>query len=535
LSANERTAFALGFAATGATPGERAQVGVKAFNLQRMAAAGLPVPPAFVLGTDWCAWHGEDPAAARAALRPVLAKWIRPLEQACGLSFGGERKPMLVSVRSGAAVSMPGMMDTLLDIGLGDAAVRGLIRLTGNPRLAWDSYRRLVRQFAEVIYGAEVGPFDELATRAAARAGLAHARDLDFESLARVVAESLELFEEMVGKRFPQDPYEQLEAAVVAVLDSWQSGRARDYRRLQGIDGGAGTAVTVQRMVFGNAGGTSGSGVGFTRDPSTGENRLYLDFLFNAQGEDVVSGRHPVNDTPRLALTLPEVAARLEALRGQLEGLFGDAQEFEFTVQDGRLYLLQSRLAKRTPWAALRIAVELVREGLATPAQALAGLEGLDLDGLERRRVVDDGTLVLARAEAAGIGIASGPIALDGAACRRFLEEGDPAILVRTETSTEDIAAIAQAAGVLTALGGRTSHAAVVARQLDKVCLVGCRSLVVDEGTRTIRLGVRTLREGETLCLDAEGGRVLEGEPRVVVDRPVELLAEVARWREGAR
>jgi pyruvate,orthophosphate dikinase len=306
-----------------------------------------------------------------------------------------------------------------------------------------------------------------------------------------------------------------------------------EYRRLHGIDDAMGTAVTVQRMVFGNAGGTSGSGVGFTRDPATGENRLYLDFLFNAQGEDVVSGRHAVTDTARLPMALPEVAQRLEELRHALESAFGDAQEFEFTVQDGRLYLLQTRTAKRTPWAALRIAVEQVREGVVAPETALARLEGIDLEAIERRRVADEGDAALARAVPASIGLAVGAIALDTKACERLAARGRPAILVRADTSTEDIAGIAAAVGVLTARGGRTSHAAVVARQMGKVCLVGCTALRIDEKARTIAFGGTTRREGETICLDAESGRVLDGEPQVIVERPEGLLSEVAKWRSG--
>ena len=526
--------FGIGIAHAGAVPGDAGGMGFKAFNLQRMAAAGMPVPQAFVLGTDWCRLHERAPGLARQSIRVALGEWTRRLEQACGLAFGGERKPLLVSVRSGAPVSMPGMMDTVLNIGLCDRTVRGLLRLTGNPRLVWDSYRRLVQQYAQVVHGAGGAAFEALAAAAVARSGVAGARDLDFESLGKLLAENLELFADVAGTPFPQDPREQLEAATVAVFDSWRSARAREYRRLHAIDDAMGTAVTVQRMVFGNAGGTSGSGVGFTRDPATGENRLYLDFLFNAQGEDVVSGRHPVTDTARLPVALPEVAQRLEELRHALEATFGDAQEFEYTVQDGRLYLLQSRTAKRTPWAALRIAVEQVREGLATPAQALARLDGIDLAAIERRRVADEGEAPLAHAEPASIGLAVGAIALDAKACERLAARGEPAILVRTDTSTDDIAGIATAAGVLTARGGRTSHAAVVARQMGKVCLVGCAALRVDEKARVIMLGTRTLREGETICLDAERGRVLEGEPEVVVERPEGLLSEVARWRADA-
>jgi pyruvate,orthophosphate dikinase len=523
--------FSIGIPHAGAVPGDAERMGFKAYNLQRMAAAGMPVPQAFVLGTDWCRLYRNAPEASRQPLHEALGEWTRRLEQASGLAFGGERKPLLVSVRSGAPVSMPGMMDTVLNIGLCERTVRGLLRLTGNPRLVWDSYRRLVQQYAHVVHASDDAAFDSLTASAMAQAGVSGPRELDFESLQKLVAESLEVFADVTGNAFPQDPREQLEAATVAVLDSWQSARAAEYRRLHAIGDELGTAVTVQRMVFGNAGGTSGSGVGFTRDPASGENRLYLDFLFNAQGEDVVSGRHAVTDTARLPLALPEVAQRLEELRHALEATFGDAQEFEFTVQDGRLYLLQTRTAKRTPWAALRIAVEQVREGIATPAQALGRLDGIDLGAIERRRVADEGVSALAVAEPASIGLAVGAIALDSEACERLVAKGRVAILVRGDTSTEDIAGIAASAGVLTARGGRTSHAAVVARQMGKVCLVGCATLLVDEKARVITLGKRTLREGETICLDAERGRILEGEPEVIVERPEGLLSEVAKWR----
>jgi pyruvate,orthophosphate dikinase len=523
--------FGVGIAHAAAVSGTAAQMGFKAFNLHRMAAAGMPVPQAFVLGTEWCGLRRREPDAFRAPLREALAEWTRRLEQTCGLAFGGERKPLLVSVRSGAPVSMPGMMDTVLNIGLCDRTVRGLLRLTGNPRLAWDSYRRLVQQYAQIVHGARGGDFDERVAAAVAKAGVAGPRELDFASLESLAVESLDVFADVTGEPFPQDPRQQLESAAVAVLDSWQSARAVEYRRLHGIGDEIGTAVTVQRMVFGNAGGTSGSGVGFTRDPATGENRLYLDFLFNAQGEDVVSGRQAVQDTTRLPLAMPEVAQRLEEIRRALEAVFGDAQEFEFTVQDGRLYLLQSRTAKRTPWAALRTAVEQVREGTVAPAQALARLDGIDLGAIERRRVAEPDEAALATAVPASIGLAVGAIALDAKAVKRLGAKGRAAILVRNDTSTEDIAGIAASAGVLTGRGGRTSHAAVVARQMGKVCLVGCAALRIDEKARTVTLGPRTLREGDTICLDAEGGRVLEGEPEVVVERPVELLAEVAAWR----
>lgn len=516
----------------GVEPPSPEHAGFKAYNLARMARAGLPVPPAFVFGTARCRDYLEHPKQAQARLGDILKAQLARLEQACGLSFGGARKPLLLSVRSGAAVSMPGMMDTLLDIGLCDATVRGLLRLTGNPRLVWDSYRRLVQQFAEVVHAANPGPFRAALEIALDRNRVAQPQELDFQSLAQLTRDYLALFRDLTGQPFPQDPQAQLEAAVGAVFDSWRSERAVEYRRLNKLPESLGTAVTVQRMVFGNAGGTSGSGVAFTRNPASGENRLYLDFRFNSQGEDVVSGRHAANDADRLAAVLPEVQAQLLKVRKTLESEFGDVQEFEFTVQDGRLFLLQTRTGKRTPWAALRIAVEQVRDGELAPEQALERLAGIDIDKLEQRRLhAVDGAELLASAQPASVGLTSGAIALDTDAAKAFAAAGKRPILVRPDTSTADLPGIAAAVGVLTAQGGRTAHAAVVARQLGKVCLVGCSSLRIDLARRSINLGGRELSEGDPISLDAEGGRVFAGEPKTVVEKPDAWLAEVAQWR----
>ncbi|NTV09658.1 MAG: pyruvate, phosphate dikinase [Zoogloea sp.] len=515
----------------GSRRGDAAAMGFKAWNLARMASLGLAVPEAMVLGTDWCRAHLANPAGTRQRLESVFEEHLARLEKATGLAFGDTHKPLLVSVRSGAPVSMPGMMDTLLNIGLCDGTVRGLLRLTGNPRLVWDSYRRLIQQYAEVVHGADGAPFAERLEAAMRDAAVWRPQELDFRSLQKLVAGYLGVFQELTGYRFPQRPQEQLAAAVDAVFDSWRSRRAATYREMHGIDETLGTAVTVQRMVFGNAGGTSGSGVCFTRDPSTGENQPYLDFLFNSQGEDVVSGRHEAGDAERLVSVLPEVARELDSVCRLLEREFRDVQEFEFTLQDGRLYLLQTRNAKRTPWAALRIAVEQVREGLIQPAVGLARLDGLQLDRLARLSIDADDSRILARAIPAGTGAASGAIALDVDAARGYAATGHPALLVREDITTEDIAAMALAAGVLTSRGSRTAHAAVVARQLGKVCLVGCRELEIDLQARSIRLGAQEFAEGEILTLDANHGRIYEGETATRSERPDEWLAEVERWR----
>jgi pyruvate,orthophosphate dikinase len=510
-------------------------VGVKACNLSRMARVGLPVPPAFVLGTAICRDYLKQPEPIRRVLPALLADPMKRLELTCGASFGGARKPLLVSVRSGAAVSMPGMMDTVLNIGLCDATVRGLLRLTGNPRLVWDSYRRLVQQFAEVVCGVDPAPFRSRMAAALERSQVARSQELDFKSLLRVTDEYLGMFSDLTGAAFPQDPQEQLQRAVLAVLDSWHSPRAQEYRRINTIPDTIGTAVTVQRMVFGNAGGTSGSGVAFTRDPATGENRLYLDFLFNSQGEDVVSGRHLANDAQRLASVLPEVERQLQQVSATLETEFRDTQEFEFTVQDAKLYLLQTRAAKLTSWAKLRIAVEHVGEGLISPAEGLSRLAGVALERLGQRRfLATDGAQPLCQAQSASAGFASGAIVLDAEHARQLADAVNPHILVREDISTADLPSIASAVGILTVHGSRTAHAAVVARQLGKVCLVACPGLRIDSAARRISLAGRSLNEGQIISLDANTGWVYEGEPRTVIERPLDYLAEVEKWRHLA-
>jgi pyruvate,orthophosphate dikinase len=436
-----------------------------------------------------------------------------------------------VAVRSGAPQSMPGMMDTLLNVGLNEETLSGLLRLTGNPRLTWDSYRRLIRQFAEIVDGCDSRPFDQAVARILRQERVQGLPDLDHRGLRAMAGEFLEIHAELAGHRFPRAPMEQLIAAVQAVHRSWWSERAREYRRLNGIPDVPGTAVTVQRMVFGNAGSDSGAGVAFTRNPASGENQLYVDFAFNAQGEDVVSGRESPREGAALGERLPATVTALEGVRARLEREFLDAQEIEFTVQEGELFLLQTRTGKRTPLAALRIAVEMVRSGLVEPAQALRRLEGIDLDALrETRRIPEAGASALAQGVGASVGVVSGRIALDLGSTRSMAAKGGQVILVRREMSTDDVAGIALAGGVLTAAGGRTAHAAVVARQLGKVCVVGCAGLRIESAPRRIRLGERILLEGDWLSLDGESGEVWAGKVAVESRPPTALLEAVRGW-----
>jgi len=413
--------------------------------------------------------------------------------------------------------------------------VEGLIGYTGNPRLAWDCYRHLVQNYAQVVLGFPRGAFDEPVAQALKGAGAEAERELDYDSLRRLTRDLLGRYREVAGIPFPDDPHEQLRRATLAVLRSWDAPKAVTYRRANGIEHEGGTAATIQRMVFGNASGRSGAGVAFTRDPATGHPGLYLDFEFNAQGEDVVAGRLVSHGDRRLRRTLPSVWANLEQVGHTLEALFADAQDFEFTLQSGTLYLLQSRSAKRTPWAALRIAVDQVDEGLISPSEALSRLARINLDSVVRTRLADSTAAPLANAQVAGIGVAAGAIALDSEAASHISHAGMSVILVRRETDTADIGGMMSAAGILTAAGGRTSHAAVVARQLGKVCLVACPDLKIDLRLRSCRIGGKTMQEGEFLSLDGNEGRVYAGRLDVVTERPERELTRIASWQGLAK
>ena len=504
-------------------------VGSKAWNLLRMVQMSLPVPPAFVLGTHYC----MDPAAREWAASPNLWKvGLQALERATGLGLGDAHRPLLLSVRSGAPVSMPGMMDTLLNIGLCDATVGGLLRQTGNPRLVWDAYRRLVATYGEIVAGLPSQLFDEATTTLF---GACDERDLDFADLRALTLRFLDAYAQAAGRLFPQEPGLQLAGAIESVFASWQSPKACEYRRLNRISDAIGTAVTVQSMVFGNAGGQSGAGVGFTRDPATGEPALWVDFLFNSQGEDVVSGRRSAHGHDELAAVLPAVwQALLDAAR-QLEHAFLDMQDFEFTVQEGRLFMLQSRVGKRTPYAAARIALDMLDEGLISTDLARERTAGLDREALARPRIIapSGGALVpLARAATASSGVAIGEIALDETRAVARHGAGVPVVLVRRDAETSDIAALESAMGLLTQRGARTSHAAVVARQLGKVCLVGCSELQIDETTRTIKIGETTLHEGDLLTLDGNEGALYAVAVETEIEYPVELLARLKTLRQ---
>ncbi|CAM5775851.1 pyruvate, phosphate dikinase [Labrys miyagiensis] len=507
-------------------------VGAKAANLARMAALGLPVPPAFVLPVDLCAAIVKHDPQARRRLDEGLAEGIAFLEEKTGTKLGDRRKPLLVSVRSGAARSMPGMLETVLDVGCTPAAIQGLVRVTGHPRFAWDCRRRFLESYGSVVLGLEEGLFARQLADIIAAEGKKDVTGLDNEALERL-AESYRQIIDASGNLLPDDPMEQLQAAAQAVYRSWTSDRATTYRRLEHLEYLEGTAVTIQAMVFGNRGLSSGSGVAFSRDPSNGAAHPMIDVLFDAQGEDVVSGSRTPETEAALGRSLPQVAAQLSQTLTHLEQEFKDVQDVEFTIEQGRLWVLQTRSAKRTPLAALRIAIDLVKEGVIDPEQALLRLKGLDFDTLTSKR--------LARvSEAAGhgtgasAGVAVGRAAFDSANAARLAEGGQPVILLRPDTSTADVAGFAASAGIVTAIGGRTAHAALVARQMGKPCIVGCTMLRIDAAKRQAHLGEAVIGEGDWLSIDGAAGSIHLGQGQVVVDKPDAELAQVEEWRTAS-
>jgi pyruvate,orthophosphate dikinase len=503
-------------------------IGAKAANLARMAALGLPVPPAFVLPVKLCADLIEKRAGAEEELRDGLKQGIAFLERATGKRFGDRRKPLLVSVRSGAARSMPGMLETVLNVGCTSAAVQGLVRMMGRPRLAWDCRRRFLERFAETVLGRDPAPLAARLAELVASEGVANDRELDSEALQRLAADEQAMLDG--GNGWLEDADAQLNAAAMAVFQSWMSERAQTYRRLQKLEYLEGTAVTVQAMVFGNGGLDSGAGVAFSRDPSTGAARPVIDLVLDAQGEDVVSGRRVPDTEEMIARALPNLKAEIGEVLQRLEPEFRDVQDVEFTVENGKLWVLQTRSAKRTPSAALRIAIDLVHEGLIGESEALAQIAELDLGSLAETLLVSPGQPA-ASGIGASRGIAIGRAAFDSESVQRLAAAGNSVILMRPDTSTADVAGFAAAAGIVTTIGARTAHAALVARQMGKPCIVGCSSLSIDASAGQAQIGDFTICAGDWITIDGDSGNLFRGRLETVTTRPEAELAEIARWR----
>jgi len=512
----------------------RELLGGKGLALAEMTRLGFPVPPGFTLTTAACRAYLERGALPEGLWDEVRAQ-VGRLEEATGKRFGGPGLPLLVSVRSGAPVSMPGMMDTILNLGLTEEGVAELAASTGNERFAWDSYRRLVQMYGEVVLGLDAAGFERALERAKALAGAERDVDLSPADLRELVAQ----FKGIVaaaGRRFPDDPWRQLEGAVRAVFESWNNPRARTYRRLYEIPDELGTAVNVQAMVFGNLGDDSGTGVGFSRNPATGERGLYGEYLKNAQGEDVVAGVRTPQPLERLRESDPELYAEIADVAERLEAHFREMQDFEFTVERGRLYLLQTRTGKRTPAAAVRIAVEMAGEGRISREEALLRVDANTLPSLLRARIdPEQAPEAVAEGLPASPGAAVGHAVLDAEAAESWAGRGLPVILVRPETTPEDISGMYLARGVLTARGGMTSHAAVVARGMGVPAVVGVAGLSLNLEERTFRLGDREFKEGDVISLDGATGRVFAGEVALSEGGSGEYLHELLEWAEPHR
>ena len=500
--------------------GGRELLGGKGIGLAEMTALGVPVPAGFTITTDACRAYLGAGGIVPKGLDAEVTAHIAALEQRSGKRFGDPVDPLLVSVRSGAAVSMPGMMDTILNLGLSDIAVEGLATSTGNPRFAYDSYRRLIQMYGEVVDGVPGHRFEQTLVDLKTRAGARQDVDLGPDELRELIESFGRIYEEETGSTFPQDAAEQLRRATRAVFDSWNSPRAQVYRRTYEIPDDIGTAVNIVQMVFGNKGAGSGTGVCFTRDPSTGEARLYGEFLANAQGEDVVAGIRTPEPIEQMRDELPAAYEQLLDTLRRLEEHYRDAQDVEFTVEDGRLYLLQTRTAKRTAAAALKIAVDMVDEGVISSEEAVTRIDPSQLDQLLHPMIDPDAPVeVIAKGLNASPGAASGAIVLDADTAEERGKAGEAVMLVRWETTPDDFHGMLHARGILTAHGGLTSHAAVVARGMGKPCVTGCDALTVDMHARTVEIAGHELREGDLITINGATGEVMLGAVPVVPPR----------------
>src|ERR1035437_3948859 len=517
-------------------------LGGKGAGLAEMTNAGLPVPPGFTIQTEACREYMRHNAVSKEVNRE-MEEALAKLESLQGQKLGKGENPLLVSVRSGAKFSMPGMMDTILNLGLNDQSVEALAKSKKNPRFAYDSYRRLIQMFGNVVLDIEKPVFDEIFDAKKKQKKTKFDTGLDAKALQEVIAEYKKAVKKHAHRDFPQDANEQLVMSRDAVFRSWQNDRAKHYRRINNIDDMLGTAVNVQAMVFGNLGDTSGTGVGFTRNPATGTKEFYGEFLLNAQGEDVVSGvRTPVPER-KLEKIMPDVFKQLHEITTKMENHYRDMQDFEFTIQDGKLYMLQTRNGKRAGLAAVRIALEMVAEGLITKEQAIFRPEPDQLvyfvvPRLDEKDVKLEN--VLAKGLPASPGGAVGQIAFTAADAVKMAGHGNeknPVILVRAETSPEDIEGMVSAAGILTSRGGMTSHAAVVTRGMGKSCVAGAQEIDVDEKKREMRVKGQVFNEGDWIALDGSTGRVIKGKVKTVPPDPndLKLLDRFMSWSEPYR
>ncbi len=520
-------------------------LGGKGANLAEMASIGLPVPPGFTLTTEVCTAFYDNNHAYPAELQGQVRVALARVEAAVGLKFGDKRKPLLVSVRSGARVSMPGMMDTVLNLGLNDATVEGLAEMSGDARFAWDSYRRFIQMYGGVVLGVDHHRFEDIIEHTKLEAGVVEDTALTAQDWHRVVHAYLEMVRQETGKPFPLDPEEQLWGAIGAVFGSWMNPRANTYRRLHDIPASWGTAVNVQAMVFGNMGEDCATGVCFTRDPSTGENIFYGEYLVNAQGEDVVAGirtPQPMAEARAkpgelsMEKTMPAAYTQLMEIRATLERHYKDMQDIEFTVQSGTLYMLQTRNGKRTAAASLKIAVDMAREGLIDRREAILRVNPASLDQLLHPTLDPKAPRnLLAKGLPASPGAASGAIVFSADEAEMRAAKGEAVLLVRIETSPEDIHGMHAARGILTTRGGMTSHAAVVARGMGRPCVAGAGGISVDYGAQTLQAGGRVIRAGETVTIDGATGEVFIGSVAMIEPQMSGDFGTLMGWADETR
>ncbi|HEY8246689.1 MAG TPA: pyruvate, phosphate dikinase [Hyphomicrobium sp.] len=523
-------------------------LGGKGANLAEMASLGLAVPPGFTITTKVCDAYYAQGRKLPDGLKPQVEKAVRLIGDEVGATFGDVNRPLLVSVRSGARASMPGMMDTILNLGLNDETVEGLAKRSGDRRFAYDSYRRFIQMYSDVVLGVDHGVFEDLLENFKNLNALASDTELSADDWADIIEEYKKAVEDTLGKPFPQDTNEQLYGAIAAVFGSWQNARANTYRRLHDIPDSWGTAVTVQAMVFGNLGESSATGVAFTRNPSTGTKELYGEFLLNAQGEDVVAGirtpqplterarREASDENSSLEELMPHLFANLKGIFQRLEKHYRDMQDVEFTIESGKLWILQTRSGKRTAEASLRIAVDLAEEGVITKSEAVMRVNASALDQLLHPTLDPDAKKdVLTSGLPASPGAAAGEIVFTADDAEAERTRGREVILVRTETSPEDIHGMYAAAGILTARGGTTSHAAVVARGMGRPCVSGAGALRIDAKAGTLQVGSRVLRKGDIITIDGSTGQVLVGRAKMREPELSGAFATLMAWADAER
>ena len=513
-------------------------LGGKGANLAEMTNLGLPIPQGFTVTTEACTDYYNNGKEISEEIRKQIFDALATLEQEQGKKFGDTENPLLVSVRSGARASMPGMMDTILNLGLTDISVEGFARKTGNPRFAYDSYRRFIQMFSDVVMEVPKSLFERVLDEIKESKGVHFDTELTADDLKEVIARFKKIYEDKMGAEFPQEPRIQLMEAVKAVFRSWDNERAIVYRRMNDIPGDWGTAVNVQAMVFGNMGNTSGTGVAFTRNPSTGAKGIYGEYLINAQGEDVVAGIRTPQPITRLEQDLPECYKQFIEIANKLEQHYRDMQDMEFTIENGKLFFLQTRNGKRTAPAALQIACDLVDEGMITPEEAVSRIEAKSLDQLLHPTFDPDalknGT-VIGQALPASPGAAAGKVYFNAEDAKEAHERGERVVLVRLETSPEDIEGMHAAEGILTVRGGMTSHAAVVARGTGTACISGCGDIVIDEENKVFTLGGKTYHEGDYISLDGSTGKIYDGDIRTEEASISGNFGRIMDWADSFR